>query len=503
MPVPISSHVPEKFILFISIVFFVMILADISLVQTGYIPSRINIISENNPVIWHDVLRYQQGIDNILSVARYHSLANFASALQTIFSGITAIIIFFITGNKHKCWLVTGLFFIYMGINDGTNFYKPAGDTIRFLFNVNYIPLFNNMSLFSGLMTFFILYFFRHELKVMKLRKNIYIALICFTCSLLTDLLVSERTLSVIENITGLTNIKSLYYIFFIMYILYISGNISLFYVFLKYLFNILYNREVIFRLNKIDNGEKTDKMIEVYTEKLVVKIIYLCLIIEIFLILLDICTFALYIPVRTLRYICYMTYECSFANFISSFYSFLTGLIAIIIFFMLRFDKAGKRRVTVWFITGIFFIYIGLDDGVSFHEEISYVLKPVCQKYAVPFFNTLFEIYPSYYWQFILGPFFSVMFLYLFYFLWYELKGLSLKRYIFIALLCLANALFLDYILGSEQCILILQYKTGLLSYDLIRHCLKLAGESLELLGIICFLYVFFKYLAHILDNK
>jgi hypothetical protein len=232
--------------------------------------------------------------------------------------------------------------------------------------------------------------------------------------------------------------------------------------------------------------------------------IITLYAVIVLFLLLLDVSIVywkIIDIPVENLRNIFDITLKQSLANFASSIQRIFISITLIVIFFTLR--TVDKRRAFMWFITGVFFIYMALNEGIGFHKIIHDTVKEIIySSNQSSILVKLLLMFPSYYWQLVLGPFFLVMGLFILFFLLKELKGSHLKRYVYLAFLCFIIAETLSFLEGTYIPVSIIHDKFGFYS-DTIVHFMRITEETLELSATTFFWYVFLTYLSHILDGK
>ena len=249
---------------------------------------------------------------------------------------------------------------------------------------------------------------------------------------------------------------------------------------------------------------ENNNSYIKITMKKPILWIITLYAVIVLFLLLLDICIVygnIIDIPVENLRDIFDMTLKQSLANFASSIQRLFISITLMIIFFILRI--VNKKRALMWFITGVFFIYMALNEGIGFHNIINDAVKEIIySSNQSSILVKIVRIFPSYYWQLVLGPFFFIMGLFILFFLWKELKDTHLRRYVCLAFLCFIIAEILSFLEGTYTPVSIIHDNFGLYS-DTIVHFMRLIEETLELSGSTFFLYVFLTYLSHILDGK
>lgn len=236
--------------------------------------------------------------------------------------------------------------------------------------------------------------------------------------------------------------------------------------------------------------------------KKLIRRIIIICLIFEIFLIFTDIfiaSNMFILIPVKSFRKIFNITGEHSLANFFSSIQTFCIGITLLCICFFIKAEN--QKKGIIWFFYGIFFMCIAIDDGIAFHESIGDWISYWINTHDSPVAE-LMSLYPSYRWHITVGPFLLLAGLFMLYFLWHELKGLKVRRILFVALLCVISAEMLDYLDGMGKPVLLLQDLFHVNSVIII-HLMRIVEEYLEMLSMTLLWYVFLNYLSHSADGK
>jgi len=237
--------------------------------------------------------------------------------------------------------------------------------------------------------------------------------------------------------------------------------------------------------------------------KKLIYYVVLICLIIEIILILADIfiaSNLFIFIPVRSFQKIFNITGEHSLANFFSSIQTFCIGITLLCICFFIKAENLKKG--IIWFFYGIFFIFLAIDDGTAFHESIGDYTTYWIKMHGDSPCAKLMSVYPSYRWQITVGPFLLLAGLFMLYFLWYELKGLKMRRILFIALLCVISAELLDFLDGMGKPVLLLKDLFHV-NKAIIIHIMRIVEEYLEMLSMTLLWYVFLNYLSHCTDGK
>lgn len=198
----------------------------------------------------------------------------------------------------------------------------------------------------------------------------------------------------------------------------------------------------------------------------------------------------------RSIRTFFNMAREDSFSNWFSSIQALFTGLILwIIVFFHY---KTKKLRVSRWGIIALFFTYIAIDDGCKVHERLGTVFKEFIKNNPSTFSflkENIIDIFPSYLWHIVLGPFFIGMGIYMLWFLYQELKDKKLLKLLLAAIFCYALAVLLDFTEGIEGFHSVVSSVIGS-SKKFASHFSLVFEEFLELLGTSFFLVLFTRYL-------
>lgn len=250
------------------------------------------------------------------------------------------------------------------------------------------------------------------------------------------------------------------------------------------------------------DNNIKT-----IYLKPLIFRIIITCIIIEIVLFFLDSIFFFITSPdeKRTISIIFDMSIEEGLAGWLSSIEILFVGITIWLIFLWVRknsnsFDKTG------WFIFAVFFTYMGIDDGTEIHEQAGTWLTHLSFKPGTFLFMCYEKLktYPSYAWQVIFVPIFSVLTLFMIYFLWKKLKDFKMRKYLILAGVCYGIAAGLDFFDGLYNSAYILK---ALLPFKIDRtavtHFLRIIEEMLEMFGTTVFWLIFLNYLSDLIKNS
>lgn len=153
----------------------------------------------------------------------------------------------------------------------------------------------------------------------------------------------------------------------------------------------------------------------------------------------------------------------------------------------------ATRRRA--WAAIASFFTYLGIDDGAKIHERIGTAVKDLSLA-RMPASEAILDT--SYTWQFVFGPFFISMGLYILWFTWRELREPVSRWLIFAALACYGLAVGIDFVEGMPGAYKALGEALGL-STKFTSHFGRVIEEFLELLGSSLFLITFLKHFMQI----
>jgi hypothetical protein len=185
--------------------------------------------------------------------------------------------------------------------------------------------------------------------------------------------------------------------------------------------------------------------------------------------------------------------------------------------------SKPGKRWLG-WCFLAIFFTYLAVDDGARIHERVGTAYGPDRTTSVVadnpelqvvhPDSEPPKRFFPSYGWQALFMPVFSVIALFMLWFLWIELGRMPWRLMVIGALACLALAVGLDFIEGLDErhpwnvyvwiidrydIIEFTEIHFDSLPYATVQHFSKSIEECLEMAGMTLFWGVFLQYLGRL----
>jgi hypothetical protein len=206
---------------------------------------------------------------------------------------------------------------------------------------------------------------------------------------------------------------------------------------------------------------------------------------------------------VGSIRRMVNITREDSLSNWFSSLQAIIVGSVIWLTAFAARKqmqDNHYKRKFYCWAGIGSFFIYIGIDDAIKFHERVGTAFKVLLfeseERSGTGILDAAYNAFPSYTWQIVFGPFFMAMGIFI---LWFLLKELSSQRlkYLFIVAICMyVLTVGMDYVEGLDS-----ETFEGIADFFSteeyrIRHMSKTIEEFFEMFATTIFLIVFLKNL-------
>ncbi len=199
------------------------------------------------------------------------------------------------------------------------------------------------------------------------------------------------------------------------------------------------------------------------------------------------------------------ITREDSLSNWFSSLQTIMVGSILWLIAFAVRNqmqDNYYKRKFYCWAGIGSFFIYMGIDDAIKFHERMGTTFKTLLSRSTESsgpgILDSIHNAFPSYTWQMIFGPFFMATGIFILWFLWKELVSRKLWYWFLAAISLFAIAVGLDFVEGFDSEFYEDIGIAGFFSTEdyRIRHMSKTLEEFLEMFGTTIFLVVFLRNL-------
>ncbi len=251
---------------------------------------------------------------------------------------------------------------------------------------------------------------------------------------------------------------------------------------------------------------------IGIHTDRMIRNLAIFCVVFEIFLVLLDaFINYGKYTDIGAIRRFCNIAREDSLASWFGTTQTFMVGLTLWLIALVVKHTSAPKRTVIGWCVIAAFFTYMAVDDGAEIHERLGTAFKSVAKSGdsagdSSSRMSQILDIFPSYAWQILFAPFFGIMGMFIFIFLWRELNSKTARILIILALSCFVMAVGLDFIEGldkkHEWNIHTLIRKEYALKKYTVRHFSKSLEEFIEMVGTTLFWVAFLSHFSRLLDN-
>lgn len=208
---------------------------------------------------------------------------------------------------------------------------------------------------------------------------------------------------------------------------------------------------------------------------------------------------------ISSIRRMVNITREDSLSNWFSSIQLIIVGVIAWIIAITIKRKteiKQNAKKYYCWVGIALFFIYMGIDDAIKFHERIGTAFKTIITQSELSsgspgVLSNIFHKYPSYSWQFVFGPIFFAIAVFILWFIFHELS-LRKQKYLFlVAIELYVLAVGMDFVEGLE----INPYFEAVADFfsssvERVTHMSKAIEEFLEMFGTTIILTVFLRKL-------
>jgi len=244
---------------------------------------------------------------------------------------------------------------------------------------------------------------------------------------------------------------------------------------------------------------------IRVNMDQLIRNILIFCIGCEIGFVLMDIIfNFLEFSEYKTIRRFWNIAREESLASWFGTTQTFMAGLTLWLIFFINKHTETSWKTVFGWFVLAMFFTYMAIDDGAEIHERLGTVFELMSEKNEgtkalSSWAARLLAFFPSYPWQLLFLPFFGIVGVFMFFFLWARLDVKTARLMILLALACFVAAVCLDFIEGLDKnhqwnIHTMIREKYDLEKYT-VRHFSKSLEEFLEMLGITLFWTSFIQF--------
>lgn len=185
---------------------------------------------------------------------------------------------------------------------------------------------------------------------------------------------------------------------------------------------------------------------------------------------------------------------EGSIPTWFSVIQLFALGKLSLFIGYFRRYHSDQPLRAFPWFLMGAFFILLSMDDAAQVHERLGTIAEDFGTRSVVG----VIDVFPSYNWQIVVGPFFALAGFLMFVFLMGELKERSLRFSFILALAFWSSAVVLDFFEGIEGSLAFLETALEVSTYT-VNHFSKVLEEFLEMLGTSVFIVTFLTHLQQL----
>lgn len=226
----------------------------------------------------------------------------------------------------------------------------------------------------------------------------------------------------------------------------------------------------------------------------------------EIFLVIIDATlNYSNWIDIGAVRRLTNIAREDGLGTWFMATQTLIAGLVLFLIFAIQRSKKARRYVVVGWLILAIFFTFMAADDASQIHERLGSAFEAAVgaddDTAPATGLGRVLEFFPSYPWQLLLMPFFAVLGLFMFNFLWRQLDDKRGRIKLVVALTCFMVAIGLDFMEGMEPDNAFNIYtaikEATPLSSDFVDHFAKVLEEFLEMFAITFLLSAFFLQLS------
>lgn len=197
---------------------------------------------------------------------------------------------------------------------------------------------------------------------------------------------------------------------------------------------------------------------------------------------------------------LCNMVIEEGINNWFSSVQTVVVGLVLLLITMRVALDPAAtRRRALGWALVALFFLYMGFDDGVGFHEAMGTWFGDSRNAAAggTGLSAWLLQVFPSYAWQILFLPGLGALGLFTIVWSWRELHPRG-RILVLLGVSCFVFAVALDFVEGMEWPYERLTARF-LLHEDTIPHFSGVLEEYTEMLGTTLILYAFLDHLLRL----
>ena len=195
--------------------------------------------------------------------------------------------------------------------------------------------------------------------------------------------------------------------------------------------------------------------------------------------------------------------------NWFSSIQLLAIAIVLWMILFVLVYSKPNlikkKTEKYGWGVSALFFTYLAVDDGSMLHESIGTAFRNSIEarhEHSPSFISNLFDIFPSYGWQFVFVPIFGLIAIFMLLFLYKNLKTKTQMILVILGFSCFVASVFIDFFEDVDESVydgIISFFNTDLYT---VEHFSRLIEELFEMMGNTFFMAAFTQQLIKIADN-
>ncbi len=257
---------------------------------------------------------------------------------------------------------------------------------------------------------------------------------------------------------------------------------------------------------------KEASQRIEINSSALILRLAIALVAIEIAFVILDaVINYRELSEILAIRRIFNIAREGSVPSWFGTTQTFMVGLTLWAIVLLNRMKGHSNTRIIGWSIIAAFFTYMAVDDGAEIHERIGTAFGEITENPSSGGLSShaarLFERYPSYAWQFVLGPFFLLVGLFMLIFLWKELTDREGRILLVAAVLIIAFAFGLDFIEGLDadhgwNVFSLIKERLSLGDYT-VSHFAKSLEEFLEMFAMTLLWVAFLRHFTSIARDK
>ena len=215
------------------------------------------------------------------------------------------------------------------------------------------------------------------------------------------------------------------------------------------------------------------------------------------------------WIDSRAIQRLVNITKDDGLPNWFSSIQLLAIAIVLWIIMFVLLYSKPNiirkKTEKIGWGISALFFTYLAVDDGSMLHESVGTAFRNSIEarhEHSPSVISNLFDVFPSYGWQFVFVPIFGLIAIFMLFFLFKNLKTKNQMILIVLGFSCFVASVFIDFFEELDVSVydgIISFFNTDL---DTVEHFSRLIEELFEMVGNTFLMFAFTQQLISLAEN-